>query len=410
MGFTKRLLVWFAVAFTGSAVAQYDCSNSGEEANCKPESSVVGWYLGAELGYNRTGISQSRLNEFYNQSGITAQAVGIEKTDLGYKAFVGYQFNQYIGVEAGYQDLGTRQVNFVGEYALQQVFYDHAQTIYPESGKGVFSSLVASYPLTDNLSLAGKLGLFNWEGRYLTNEFSQSVGSHSTSGTDLMYGVELNYRLARQWQAYIAASRINLARDQNDQLSVGVRYYFSDGTTTEEVPSKSQRPLERPLEKMAVELADSDHDGVVDLKDSCPASDIQFRVNDVGCTLFAEQQVAFKLVIHYDNDSAIIDQKYAKDIREMAEFIEKYQVRELVVYGHTSEPGSVRYNQKLSEQRARSVARALVDEYGINESMIETVGKGESELLNPVQSEEADRQNRRVEVTINEVLSMPVTR
>lgn len=72
----------------------------------------------------------------------------------------------------------------------------------------------------------------------------------------------------------------------------------------------------------------------------------------------------------------------------------KYRVQ---VEGHTDSKGSENYNQRLSEQRARSVKKFLVRQ-GISANRIKTQGFGE---LNPVadnETEEGRAQNRRVEV------------
>lgn len=62
--------------------------------------------------------------------------------------------------------------------------------------------------------------------------------------------------------------------------------------------------------------------------------------------------------------------------------------------GHTDAVGSRSSNQRLSEARARSLARVLAGEFGIPWRSMETVGYGEDFLLVPVPYEEW--RNRRV--------------
>jgi len=52
------------------------------------------------------------------------------------------------------------------------------------------------------------------------------------------------------------------------------------------------------------------------------------------------------------------------------------------VEGHTDAAGSVAYNQDLSERRAASVVRYLVNK-GIPATQLVPVGKGESDLKHP---------------------------
>lgn len=67
------------------------------------------------------------------------------------------------------------------------------------------------------------------------------------------------------------------------------------------------------------------------------------------------------------------------------------------IAGHTDAVGSAAYNQDLSERRAKAVLDYLVTEFGIDATRLDTVGKGESQLLKP-NDPEGDV-NRRVQIT-----------
>ena len=64
------------------------------------------------------------------------------------------------------------------------------------------------------------------------------------------------------------------------------------------------------------------------------------------------------------------------------------------IEGHTDSVGSAQYNLKLSEHRARSVARHLTEQYHIEPSRLQTLGKGMSEPANPASPRAPE--NRRV--------------
>jgi outer membrane protein OmpA-like peptidoglycan-associated protein len=66
----------------------------------------------------------------------------------------------------------------------------------------------------------------------------------------------------------------------------------------------------------------------------------------------------------------------------------------ILIEGHTDAVGSFASNQLLSEQRAASLKRTLVREFGVPARTLETVGYGEEFLLVPTQDE--NWQNRRV--------------
>jgi outer membrane protein OmpA-like peptidoglycan-associated protein len=84
-----------------------------------------------------------------------------------------------------------------------------------------------------------------------------------------------------------------------------------------------------------------------------------------------------------------------ENIATAMERILRRQRREVfLIEGHTDAVGSFSSNQSLSERRAESLRRVLVQEFGIPRRALETVGYGEEFLLVPTQNE--NWRNRRV--------------
>src|SRR5690606_36806841 len=73
-----------------------------------------------------------------------------------------------------------------------------------------------------------------------------------------------------------------------------------------------------------------------------------------------------------------------------------YPEIEVEISGHTDDVGSNASNQRLSQQRAESVKRWLV-ENGIEESRLTAVGYGEEQPVVPNASPEYRLKNRRIE-------------
>ena len=84
--------------------------------------------------------------------------------------------------------------------------------------------------------------------------------------------------------------------------------------------------------------------------------------------------------------------------RDIAQIVGKTG-RRISVEGHTDSVGTVAFNERLSEDRARSVADALV-ENGIPSRRISTRGFGETKPIASNSSESGRQKNRRVEVII----------
>ncbi|MFP5419759.1 MAG: OmpA family protein, partial [Gammaproteobacteria bacterium] len=89
------------------------------------------------------------------------------------------------------------------------------------------------------------------------------------------------------------------------------------------------------------------------------------------------------------------------NVTKLADFLNKYPQRKVLIEGHTDSTGSASYNQALSERRAEAVQKALT-ERGIDGGRIAMRGYGKS---SPVANNEtaAGRQlNRRVEIVLSD--------
>ena len=80
----------------------------------------------------------------------------------------------------------------------------------------------------------------------------------------------------------------------------------------------------------------------------------------------------------------------------VADFLKQHPDFKLKIIGHTDNVGSPLANQKLSEDRARAVVRALM-ERGVKYKQVIAIGRGETEPLTGNFSEEGRSENRRVE-------------
>jgi len=102
----------------------------------------------------------------------------------------------------------------------------------------------------------------------------------------------------------------------------------------------------------------------------------------------------FRSEVLFDFDSFILKPGGLLELRRVAGVLIKYQQTSIRIEGHTDSTGSETYNQLLSENRAKTVKNALVQN-GVISSRIQTIGYGESQ---PVSSDNA--MNRRVNIVI----------
>ena len=88
-----------------------------------------------------------------------------------------------------------------------------------------------------------------------------------------------------------------------------------------------------------------------------------------------------------------------RSARQIADVVKEYPQRRLSVEGHTDSIGTIQYNQRLSENRARSVVNELVAQ-GVSRGRIETRGFGEADPIASNRTEAGRARNRRVEVIV----------
>jgi outer membrane protein OmpA-like peptidoglycan-associated protein len=103
--------------------------------------------------------------------------------------------------------------------------------------------------------------------------------------------------------------------------------------------------------------------------------------------------------INFAYKSASVDPRFAPTLDRAAVVLAKYDRTFVDVYGHTDSVASDTYNQKLSQDRAASVARYL-EGHGVIAARVGTRGFGKMQALASNETEEGRATNRRVEIRI----------
>ena len=104
------------------------------------------------------------------------------------------------------------------------------------------------------------------------------------------------------------------------------------------------------------------------------------------------------LEIHFDYNSADISKGSTQAVQELGKALSNASLKgsTFVVAGHTDAVGGEAYNQDLSERRADTIKKYLVDKYGIVGANLVTVGYGKDKPKDP--NAPMDPANRRVQV------------
>ncbi|UUZ53183.1 hypothetical protein LP419_30365 [Massilia sp. H-1] len=116
-----------------------------------PDWANSAWYIGGGIGAARATIDQDRITQSLTANGSTMSAFSSDEKDApAFKLFAGRQLNRYLAIEGGYFDLGSFGFNATtsdgalnGRAALS----------------GVNLDLVGQWPLTERLSVLGRVGV-----------------------------------------------------------------------------------------------------------------------------------------------------------------------------------------------------------------------------------------------------------
>ncbi len=101
--------------------------------------------------------------------------------------------------------------------------------------------------------------------------------------------------------------------------------------------------------------------------------------------------------ILFDVNAATIKPESNGVLKEVAEAIKSNAGIKIKIIGHTDSDGADAANLELSKKRSEAVKAALVKDFGIDVSALETDGKGETVPVGDNKTKEGKAQNRRVE-------------
>ena len=300
------------------------------------------WYAGGKFGFAH----------YYNIDHGIDGASNLrheDKKDVGGGGFVGYQFNSWLGLEAGY--------DYLGKYT-----YDVDELSVPAHVKheirGAQLGVKLDLPVTDALDLYTRLGAMSyWISADMSADGASDKVTGHDSGTAPLAALGLEYAMTRDWATRLeyqwvggvgSLDNVGVETDAG-LLSLGVSYRFGQQAPAAPVaPAQAPAPAPKPV-KVTKEF---------DL-----SSDVLF---DFGKSSLKPA------------GKTALDDLYGKIQAETP------KDGTAVVIGYTDRIGSDKSNQVLSEKRAKTVADYLIGK-GIPAGKVTTEGRGEAESVTGTQ-------------------------
>ena len=136
------------------------------------------------------------------------------------------------------------------------------------------------------------------------------------------------------------------------------------------------------------------------------AENLKATLKDLGATVTGRQiKINLAADVLFDFDKSTLRPEAEPELEKVVAVLQSYPKASVLIEGHTDGKGTDQYNQRLSEQRAESVRRWLV-EHGVATTM--TIrGWGRTRPIAPntkpngADDPEGRQKNRRVEITVN---------
>ncbi len=294
------------------------------------------WYGGLEINY-------ALLDPDSGSSGLEVT----DDSDTGWSAALGWRFSNNWFAEFKYSDHGNAEVSNPPSQA--DIGYKT-------------NSLMLGYDLLairEHLHLYVKVGLADVNG-------SVSNSSGLTLDDDevqLSAGAGLEYRLSNPWFA-----RLNADFYSKDVQSIGlsINRYLEWPVNTGSGDRKTSARIDSSSTKIAQDCA----------KLSGTLKNVQFESN-----------------------SSYLKASAKKQLIEYARVLKRFPETEILVLAHTDSTGEAAYNLFLSDRRAKSVVRFLVNQ-GIAAEQLDSEGIGELAPIASNETAEGRAENRRVEFSI----------
>ena len=243
-----------------------------------------------------------------------------------------------------------------------------------------YANLVKEYKITPEAALYALVGLGYEE---VTNAQLENRDSmFAQYGGGVKYWVTDNFALKAEVRHAIKFQ----GGDNNMFYSLGFTIPFG----AKSAPVAVVKPEPKPAPVVVKAPVDSDNDGVYDDKDKCPNTPKGTVVDTDGCPKI------IRLHVQFDFDKSTVKPAFMPEIQKVADFMKQNPGYSVVLEGHTDSKGSDAYNMKLSDQRAKAVAKAL-ESLGVSAAKVTTEAFGESKPVATNDTDAGRAENRRVD-------------
>lgn len=335
------------------------------------------WYINPAVGYQSFNSDRGLDNETFLALGLeyrygthwASEILWMDSSPDFENVNADSDLTQVI-INAIYYTNDTRDERFDPYFLLGLGQAEFDSDFGDEEETQIFGGWGARIGVTDNLSLKTDLKL---------------VFSHDEDVLDSIFSLGLSYAFGGQSKP-MASTAPAAAPSNPDSDGDGVVDSSDACPGTPAGVSVDQRGC----------ALDSDNDGVADYKDQCLETPPGREVDEKGCKYVLTRTEEITLNVNFATNSDVVTNQYMSEIEAVANFMKRFADVSAVIEGHTDSTGNADYNVALSERRARSVMKVLIENFGINPGRLSAEGFGAARPIATNDTAAGRSANRRV--------------
>ncbi|NNL95258.1 MAG: outer membrane beta-barrel protein [Xanthomonadales bacterium] len=157
--------------------------------------------------YGQVDLGQAHIDESLDSNGTFFD---LDDSASSWRVALGYSWNPWVAIEAGYADFGAVSATFPGLSVAAEAH-------------GLELGLVFRWPLTNKFGLSGRAGYLWWDA-----ETQVSSLRDSDSGSEVFAGVGAEYQASDRLAVTAGWTRYQLDNLDVDQASLGLRWQFGN--------------------------------------------------------------------------------------------------------------------------------------------------------------------------------------
>lgn len=178
-----------------------------------------GWFAALNLGNSDYDVS---LSDFSGLDDGSLMVTEFDHKDTAYSISGGLFFNEYLGVEVGYINMGEADASAFSNGLETYPVGDAALTFETDGFK---LGALGSIPLGSGFDLQAQLGYFAWDSDASIAVNDTDAGNAGDSGSDFYYGLGIGYGYEIV-NYHLSYTRYDVEETHVDVLALGFRVGF----------------------------------------------------------------------------------------------------------------------------------------------------------------------------------------